>query len=60
MTGQHGLIICSEEQFKGFALPTMKSKHKVKFTAIDGSRIRKVGLVSTKTSGEYDVIFNND
>ena len=45
MSGQHCLLICSEEQFKIFALPTLRPKNKEKLTAIDGSRVRKIGMI---------------
>ena len=47
----HRLIVCSEEQIKSFTLPTLKSgRHKLKLTANEGSRIRKVqlGLVPSR------------
>ena len=45
MTGPHSLLICSEEQFKIFTLPALRPRNKEKLTAIDGSRIRKVGMI---------------
>jgi len=47
------LIISSEEQIKLFSLPKFTPKRKVKLTATDGSRIRKVN-VSKLTNEEYN------
>ena len=49
MSGQHSLVICSEEQFKVFSLPHLKARHKEKLTALDGSRVRKIGLVNARS-----------
>ena len=48
MTGQHSVVIASEEQFKIFVLPTLRPKNKEKITATDGSRVRKLGIVDVK------------
>ncbi|XP_018014313.1 lethal(2) giant larvae protein homolog 1 isoform X2 [Hyalella azteca] len=40
----HKVLICSEEQFKVFTLPQLKPFCKYKLTAIDGSRVRKIGF----------------
>uniref|UniRef100_A0A6A7FXL5 Lethal(2) giant larvae protein homolog 1-like n=3 Tax=Hirondellea gigas TaxID=1518452 RepID=A0A6A7FXL5_9CRUS len=40
----HKVLICSEEQLKVFTLPQLKPYTKYKLTAIDGSRIRKIGF----------------
>ena len=45
MTGQHSVVICSEEQFKVFSLPALRARNKEKLTAVDGSRVRRIGLV---------------
>lgn len=37
-------LICSEEQFKLFALPNFKTLHKFKLTAHEGARVRKMEL----------------
>lgn len=36
------VVICSEEQIKVFSLPQLKPLHKVKLTANEGSRLRKL------------------
>ena len=56
MSGQHSLVICSEEQFKVFSLPQLKARHKEKLTAIDGSRVRKIGLVNARSKNGKDFI----
>lgn len=48
MTGGHSVIISSEEQFKVFSLPALRPKIKVKLTAMDGSRVRKLGIIEVK------------
>ena len=42
------MIICSEEQFKVLSLPQLRIKHKEKLTAIDGSKVRKLGVISLR------------
>ena len=37
------MIICSEEQFKVFQLPTLKPVCKFKLTAVEGARVRRIG-----------------
>ncbi|XP_048869300.1 LLGL scribble cell polarity complex component 2 isoform X2 [Brienomyrus brachyistius] len=44
MQGSHHLLVISEEQFKVFTLPKVSSKTKLKLTAVEGSRVRRVGL----------------
>ncbi|XP_030630148.1 LLGL scribble cell polarity complex component 2 [Chanos chanos] len=44
MIGAHHLLVVSEEQFKLFTLPKVSSKTKLKLTATDGSRVRRVGV----------------
>uniref|UniRef100_A0A3Q1KFJ1 LLGL scribble cell polarity complex component 2 n=1 Tax=Anabas testudineus TaxID=64144 RepID=A0A3Q1KFJ1_ANATE len=44
MHGSHHLLVISEEQFKVFTLPKVSSKMKLKLTAMDGSRVRRVGV----------------
>lgn len=39
----HKVIICSEEQFKVFQLPTLKPFCKFKLTAVEGARVRRIG-----------------
>ncbi|XP_071485894.1 LLGL scribble cell polarity complex component 2-like, partial [Diadema antillarum] len=48
MTG-HNLIVCSEEQFKVFALPSLKPRYKTKLTALDGSKVRKVAFTNYRS-----------
>ena len=48
MSGSHSMIICSEEQFKVLSLPQLRIKHKEKLTAIDGSKVRKLGVISLR------------
>lgn len=43
-TGAHNVIIGSEEQFKIFSLPSLKPICKLKLTATEGARIRRMGL----------------
>lgn len=50
-SGQHSLVICSEEQFKVFSLPHLKARHKEKLTAVDGSRVRKIAVINASTDG---------
>ncbi|EDO48036.1 predicted protein [Nematostella vectensis] len=52
MSGQHSLVICSEEQFKVFSLPHLKARQKEKLTAIDGSRIRKIGIINAHSKSD--------
>uniref|UniRef100_A0A4W4EHL3 LLGL scribble cell polarity complex component 2 n=1 Tax=Electrophorus electricus TaxID=8005 RepID=A0A4W4EHL3_ELEEL len=44
MQGYHQLLVISEEQLKLFTLPKVSSKAKLKLTAVDGSRVRRVGV----------------
>uniref|UniRef100_A0A3Q2UZ42 LLGL scribble cell polarity complex component 2 n=1 Tax=Haplochromis burtoni TaxID=8153 RepID=A0A3Q2UZ42_HAPBU len=44
MQGSHHLLVVSEEQFKVFTLPKVSAKMKLKLTAVDGSRVRRVGM----------------
>ena len=43
MAENHKVIICSEEQFKVFQLPTLKPVCKFKLTAVEGARVRRIG-----------------
>ncbi|XP_069050580.1 LLGL scribble cell polarity complex component 2 isoform X2 [Lepisosteus oculatus] len=54
MHGSHHLLVISEEQFKVFTLPKVSSKMKLKLTALDGSRVRKVGVASFGSSRVED------
>ncbi len=42
MQHSHKIIICSEEQFKVFQLPTLKPFCKFKLTAVEGARVRRI------------------
>jgi len=55
MTGSHQLLVCSEEQFKIFSLPHLKAKIKEKITAVDGSKLKRVGFINirSKNDDEY-------
>nr|XP_061823019.1 LLGL scribble cell polarity complex component 2-like isoform X1 [Nerophis lumbriciformis] len=44
MQGSHHLLVISEEQFKVFSLPKVNAKMKLKLTAVDGSRVRRMGV----------------
>ncbi|XP_071041650.1 lethal(2) giant larvae protein homolog 1 isoform X2 [Parasteatoda tepidariorum] len=44
-SGTHRVIICSEEQFKVFTLPSLKPYCKFKLTAHEGARVRKVAMI---------------
>uniref|UniRef100_I3MK09 LLGL scribble cell polarity complex component 2 n=1 Tax=Ictidomys tridecemlineatus TaxID=43179 RepID=I3MK09_ICTTR len=44
MQGSHQLLVVSEEQFKVFTLPKVSAKLKLKLTALEGSRVRRVGV----------------
>ncbi|XP_075435748.1 LLGL scribble cell polarity complex component 2, partial [Ascaphus truei] len=46
MQGSHQLLVISEEQFKVFTLPKVSSKLKLKLTATEGCRVRKVAVCS--------------
>ncbi|GLG99587.1 Uncharacterized protein GBIM_06018 [Gryllus bimaculatus] len=46
----HRVVICSEEQFKIFTLPSLKPFCKFKLTAHEGSRVRRVGFAAFSTS----------
>ena len=51
----HRVLIASEEQFKTFALPTLKPCGKYKLTAHEGARIRKMGFTTftSRSDAEY-------
>ncbi|KFZ57959.1 Lethal(2) giant larvae protein 2, partial [Antrostomus carolinensis] len=46
MQGSHQLLVVSEEQFKVFTLPKVSSKLKLKLTALEGCRVRKVTVAN--------------
>jgi lethal(2) giant larvae protein len=51
----HKVIICSEEQFKVFQLPTLKPVCKFKLTAVEGARVRRIGYncYTSKNDAKY-------
>lgn len=52
MTGSHQVLICSEEQFKMFTLPSLKAHHKYKLTAHEGSKVRKIGFINFRSRSD--------
>ncbi|CAI5766029.1 LLGL scribble cell polarity complex component 2 isoform X4 [Podarcis lilfordi] len=46
MQGSHQLLVVSEEQLKVFTLPKVSSKLKLKLTALEGCRLRKVTVTN--------------
>lgn len=54
MQGSHHLLVISEEQFKVFTLPKVSAKMKLKLTAVDGSRVRRVGVAWFGSSRSED------
>ncbi|XP_037319711.2 LLGL scribble cell polarity complex component 2 isoform X1 [Pungitius pungitius] len=54
MQGSHHLVVISEEQFKVFGLPKVSAKMKLKLTAMDGSRVRRVGVAWFGSSRSED------
>ncbi|KAM9425929.1 LLGL scribble cell polarity complex component 2 isoform 2-T3 [Pholidichthys leucotaenia] len=54
MQGSHHLLVISEEQFKVFTLPKVSAKMKLKLTAMDGSRVRRVGVAWFGSSRTLD------
>ncbi|XP_003217256.1 LLGL scribble cell polarity complex component 2 isoform X1 [Anolis carolinensis] len=46
MQGSHQLLVVSEEQLKVFTLPKVSSKLKLKLTALEGCRVRKVSVAN--------------
>ncbi|XP_048346546.1 LLGL scribble cell polarity complex component 2 isoform X1 [Sphaerodactylus townsendi] len=46
MQGSHQLLVVSEEQLKIFTLPKVSSKLKLKLTALEGCRVRKVTVAN--------------
>ncbi|XP_042521369.1 LLGL scribble cell polarity complex component 2 isoform X3 [Dipodomys spectabilis] len=54
MQGSHQLLVVSEEQFKVFTLPKVSAKLKLKLTALEGSRVRRVGVAHFGSSRAED------
>uniref|UniRef100_A0A665X672 LLGL scribble cell polarity complex component 2 n=1 Tax=Echeneis naucrates TaxID=173247 RepID=A0A665X672_ECHNA len=54
LQGSHHLLVISEEQFKVFTLPKVSAKMKLKLTAVDGSRVRRVGVAWFGSSRSED------
>ncbi|KAL3875892.1 hypothetical protein ACJMK2_033799 [Sinanodonta woodiana] len=59
MSGQHTVVICSEEQLKIFTLPQLKAKWKFKITAIDGARVRRVGFINFRSRSDENYVEND-
>ncbi|XP_028912908.1 LLGL scribble cell polarity complex component 2 isoform X2 [Ornithorhynchus anatinus] len=55
MQGGHQLLVVSEEQFKVFTLPKVNAKLKLKLTALEGSRVRRVSAArfGSRQAEEY-------
>ncbi|XP_067128411.1 lethal(2) giant larvae protein homolog 1 isoform X2 [Centruroides vittatus] len=51
-TGNHRVLICSEEQFKVFTLPSLKPFCKFKLTAHEGARVRRVGIANFRSKSD--------
>ncbi|GIX73484.1 lethal(2) giant larvae protein homolog 1 [Caerostris extrusa] len=58
LSGNHRVIICSEEQFKVFTLPSLKPFCKFKLTASEGARVRKVAMIKFVSSRDEN--YNED
>ncbi|XP_023600503.1 lethal(2) giant larvae protein homolog 2 isoform X7 [Myotis lucifugus] len=54
MQGSHQLLVVSEEQFKVFTLPKVSAKLKLKLTALEGSRVRRVSVAHFSSSRAED------
>lgn len=52
MSGNHSVIICSEEQLKVFSLPSLGAREKVKLTAVEGTKVRKVSYVNFRSRAD--------
>lgn len=52
----HRVVICSEEQFKVFGLPSLKPYGKFKLTAHEGSRIRKIGFLAYRSRNDPNYV----
>ncbi|ELT88587.1 hypothetical protein CAPTEDRAFT_166358 [Capitella teleta] len=59
MTGQHQVLICSEEQFKMFSLPSLKAHHKFKLTAQDGAKARRISFVNFRSKSDDRYVEND-
>lgn len=59
MSGQHSVVICSEEQLKIFSLPQLKARWKFKLTALHGSRIRRVAFVTFRSKSDENYTEND-
>lgn len=54
----HKVIICSEEQFKVFQLPSLKPVCKFKLTAVEGARVRRIGYTSFVSKTDARIVEN--
>ncbi|NWR78697.1 L2GL2 protein, partial [Centropus unirufus] len=59
MQGSHQLLVVSEEQLKVFTLPKVSSKLKLKLTALEGCRVRKVTVANFGSCKTDDYSENN-
>ncbi|XP_068120557.1 LOW QUALITY PROTEIN: LLGL scribble cell polarity complex component 2 [Hyperolius riggenbachi] len=59
MQGSHQLLVISEEQFKVFTLPKVSSKLKLKLTATEGCRVRKIAVCTFSSCRSEDHIENH-
>lgn len=50
----HHVVIGSEEQFKVFSLPNLKPTCKLKLTAMEGSKVRRMNLAAFKSSNHVE------
>jgi len=49
------LLVCTEEQIKTYILPSIRAKHKMKLTALEGLRIKSVTVID----GNIYAVMNN-
>ncbi|XP_059588107.1 LLGL scribble cell polarity complex component 2 isoform X1 [Alligator mississippiensis] len=59
MQGSHQLLVVSEEQLKVFTLPKVSSKLKLKLTALEGCRVRKMAVANFGSCQTDDYSENN-
>lgn len=58
---QHKVLICSEEQLKLFTLPSLRPYGKLKLTALEGCKLRRIGLAkfSEDPKDNYSICLTN-
>ena len=49
------LLVCTEEQIKTYILPSIRARHKIKLTALEGLRIKSVTVID----GNIYAVMNN-